>query len=170
MNDPNPYLSPNEHTEPTPAPQPTTPRLSIKAVVVGWLVDIGISLCASVVLGIGMAIIMISNGMSPERMAETMSQSIPLNLAGIVIGALSTVFGAYVAAWIAKQGEIRQAMGVAVLSTLSSLLFLPLVFNQQPIWVTAVGYSLIFPAALLGGYLRKNKTVRTTAISAENSP
>jgi len=170
MNDPNPYLSPNETSDPAPQMQPSTGKLSIVAIIVGFLVDIGVTFALLIALGIVTVVIMLSSAASPGDLEANASNSPIFNLLSLAIGCFGTLCGAYVAGWVAKHSEMRHAIGVGIVSLCFGIALLPLTYGSQPIWLTAAAILLALPSAWLGGYLRQPKTTDQAVRPADDLP
>lgn len=128
-------------------------KLNIKAVVIGWLVDTAGSFIVGIFIGVVAGIILASKGLTPEQIVEELSNSIVFQNISLFTGFSFTFIGGYIAAYIAKADELKHALIVGILSLITSLLFIPTISAEEPIWLLISLF--VIPFALLGGYLRK---------------
>ncbi len=160
QDDSNPYASPRHASGGLLPSDQDRPRFRILAVIVGWLVDVISSNVAGLALGIVLGVVLIAQGVGPERLQQVLSDSAGLQVAGLVIGFCGTILGGYVAAWMAKHWEMRHALAMGLLSlatavaTVSLLSFSPIPMSQ-PTWSNAIVFTGTVPAACLGGWLRR---------------
>lgn len=98
-----------------------------------------------------------SDGAAQAEIASRLNASLGLQLSMLVVGLSFTGIGGYVAARLAKQQQLRNAAYVGCLSLATSaglsLLAEPS-SSVTPLWLDALGYVLVVPAALLGGWFR----------------
>ena len=75
----------------------------------------------------------------------------------LVIGALCTVLGGYVAGRLAKAEEVKHGALVGAVSLVLGALQSGMVGEETPIpqWVQLLGYILAIPSGALGGWLAK---------------
>lgn len=101
-------------------------------------------------------------GARVERIQQVLSNSTAVLVGGLLIGTCGSILGGYVAAWMARQRELRHAMATGIASltfgfamlSLQSLSPIPL-FQPQPLWISILAFMLTVPAATLGGWLRR---------------
>lgn len=140
---------------------------SIKAIILGWSVDIiGQSIIMGIVIplaaGIAFWLYLPATGTSPEQskeLAERWSGSIGFQIMDIVGSLLPPLLGGYVAARVAKTSELLHAFVVGLLSVLTAISFalmIPLLgwTELKWVWSDLIYWFLFIPSALLGGYLR----------------
>jgi hypothetical protein len=130
-------------------------KFSVKAVLIGWVVDIGGSLGVGFLVGVFAGIYLIIKGVSPDRMEEAIYSSFGFLLTSLIIGLFFTGLGGYIAAKIAKTAELKHAFVVGLLSALTGMLYIVLSSNPGPPSFNIVGLTLVIPIAVLGGYLAK---------------
>ena len=133
-------------------------KISMKGVLIGAVVDV----ITSVLLGVPLAIYAMSKldltHTPKEQIGSALTAaihgSIPLHLAELLVGLCCSVLGGYVAAWLAKRGEVLNG-------ALSSFLCLALgVYavasgkDSNAHWVQVLLFVGSFACASLGGYLR----------------
>ncbi len=127
--------------------------LSIKAIIIGLLVDIGGTFAFSFVVGIISVAVFLATGRDVkelEAIATTQGFLIPSLIAGL----LFTSLGGFVAAHIAKKAEMKNAFVLGILSLAFGLGTTVLMPDPATGWYDITGVLLIIPFALLGGYLR----------------
>ena len=82
-------------------------------------------------------------------------------LASLVFGLSATVIGAFVGASRAGVVQLKHGFVIALASGLSSLLlyWLPdeATSAQLPVWYNLLGWLLLLPAGILGGYLARQR-------------
>jgi putative membrane protein (TIGR04086 family) len=90
-----------------------------------------------------------------ERAFKEMVSSQEGLVALLVIGALCTVLGGYVAGRLAKAQEVKHGALVGAVSLVLGALQSGMVGEETPIpqWVQLLGYILAIPAGALGGWL-----------------
>lgn len=96
----------------------------IKALVVGFVVDIGGTIVASLVLSSIYAISLVSDGLDETQIREAM-ENIPLDswfsIVSIVVGAALSVLGGFVCARIARATDYRLGVILALCSSFFGL-------------------------------------------------
>ncbi len=133
-------------------------KINLKAILIGFFVDIGGTTLASFVYALIMGIILAVQGVPPTEIEAKMAQGPAVYLSSLVIGFVFTFLGGYVAGRIAKTAEVLHGGMVGVIGVLLGLaLYTPLNFSAYPVGFTMVGFALAIPLALLGGYVAKSK-------------
>ena len=129
--------------------------MDLKAVVIGVVTDIFLSLFFSLIL----AVMVTANQVD----YQVLSQSTPFILVYMLIGLLCTSIGGYVTAHLAKDSLIKNTLYFGTASLLMSILLsIPsLIFT----WTSLLGLGLTIPFALFGGFLEKR-----TREGTENNP
>lgn len=126
-------------------------EISIKAVIIGLVADVGGTAVFFFVFSIIGAILLASTGRNPDELKdypETTTFIVVSSFAGLLFSAL----GGYVSARIAGKGEMKNALATGALSALVGLVFF-LGFPFAPrSWLDLLSLILIIPFALLGGY------------------
>jgi putative membrane protein (TIGR04086 family) len=120
--------------------------MSLKALFRGCIIDILISIVAPIVLGVLLAL----SGGRPS----TTSQDAYI-LSSLMVGALATVAGGYVAGTTAGFRETLHGAGVGAVGLLLGvglILLAPALFTSWFFWATSL---LSVPVGALGGYLAR---------------
>jgi hypothetical protein len=130
-----------------------TKEISIKAVIIGLLVDIGGTFAFSFVFRLLAAIVLTSAGRSSEDL-EVFTQTMVFLLSSLAAGLLFTSLGGYITAHLARKAEMKNALVMGILSSLSGVIFLVLSHDSSPLWFNVLSLLLVIPAAILGGYVR----------------
>ena len=125
-------------------------QISILAIVLGVLTDIGGSLILGVVLGVVFAFYLLSQGASPENIADEM-QGTTFYLVGTALGLCLTVLGGFIAGKVAKRSEILHGALTGATSTVLGLLMQ--LVQRPPLWQVLVSAILVIPLAMLGARL-----------------
>lgn len=129
--------------------------IRIKAIVLGVLADIGVSLVVGIAYGIGLTVCLFIKGIRPEEIGAHLSGSVIL-IPSLLIGFGATLLGGFVAGRVAKQSEILHGAIVGALG-------IPLCFIDVggfPLWFTIVSCVGLAPAGMAGGYLARKKRLR----------
>ncbi len=112
---PNPFTPPSARVADVAA-QKGSP---IKAVVFGFVVDVGGTVAFALLLSIAYGVSLASSGATPEQVTAAL-QNIPLDswpaILGMIVGTLFSVLGGYVCARVAKRSEFGLGAILAVLS------------------------------------------------------
>jgi hypothetical protein len=141
-------------------------RLSIKGAVIGGIVDV----VASGILGVPLAVVALARVDGSHLPREQASAAIvalihtdpALRAAQLLLGGLCSVLGGYLAAWIAKQGEILNGAASSFLCI--ALGGYSLVAGKTPVDAFHAALLVVAPAlGALGGYLRIRRSPRNTA-------
>ncbi|MCX6908624.1 MAG: hypothetical protein NTY01_11345 [Verrucomicrobia bacterium] len=130
--------------------------IRIKAIVLGVLADIGVSLVVGITYGIGLTVCMFIKGIRPEEIGTHLSGPMIL-IPSLLIGFGATLLGGFVAGRVAKHSEILHGAIVGALGI--PLCFLD--FGSFPLWFTVVSCVGLAPAGMMGGYLARQKRLRT---------
>jgi hypothetical protein len=132
----NPYQPPL--VKPWRPPEAPRRGISILAVVLGVLTDIGSTVIVGIVIGVVVAIVLLSQGVPPDRLAEYLEGPV-YRLASLVPGLGCTVLGGFVAGRVAKRSELLHG---AIVGSIVVLL-------GAPFWPSLpIGYSILSYLAL----------------------
>jgi MFS family permease len=126
--------------------------LSIKAVIIGLLVDIVGSFVAMFFISVIAGFIFTSKGLTQEQIVSELSQSSTFMNIMLFTGFLFTFIGGYVTALIAGREELRHAFVMGLASFIFGVIF---TLGQDDGWGMEIISLFVIPFALLGGYLRK---------------
>jgi MFS family permease len=116
----NPYVPPVADLK--DAPQP--PGSPIKAVVLGFLVDMGTTAVGGMILGGAYAFILKRRGLSDRQIfsaLEDQSLTSTINLAGLLVGTMGSLLGGWLCARIVRRNELLFGAVLAALLTLVGL-------------------------------------------------
>lgn len=98
------------------------------------------------------------SGASEPASAEFFG-STRFGLAMLVVGSACTVFGGYLAGVRARVATVLNGTAVGVVNLalgLASMLIPDAAGPETALWLDALGYGLVLPAAALGGFLAKS--------------
>ncbi|HAS53039.1 MAG: hypothetical protein A2X56_12055 [Nitrospirae bacterium GWC2_57_13] len=126
--------------------------ISVKAVVLGFLADVGATAIVVVVLVVA-AFFMYPEAYANEEQIEALFSTTGVLVFGLVIGLLCTMLGGFVAGSIAKKAHYLNSGLVGGLGVLLGVAFV----GQSPLWYDVVTFITIIPAAMLGGHLAKGR-------------
>ena len=151
-------------------------KISIKAIVVGLITDIGGSLITGIIVGIIFGVIIsasqVKQGVPPAELRNVDYEGIlranPVFYPLSVMVALGFTFlGGWVTGRIAKTKEILNATIMGLLSLVIGLLFLESM-KADPLWYKLVAYGLTVPAAMVGGYVAANIRAKSESSAQES--
>lgn len=126
--------------------------VSIKAVLLGFLVDVGAT--AIIVIVAVVAALFAKPGLfADEQALEAAFSSTGVLLAGLAVGLLCTMLGGFVAGSVAKKAHYLNSGLVGALGLLVGVAFV----GQSPLWYDIVTFTAVIPAAVLGGHLAKGR-------------
>ena len=111
-----------------------------------------LALLAIVVLDVLAALVAIPL-FSEESTNALYQNNYPL-LWSLVAGTLTTVLGGYIAASFGKLAPYKNSAIIALIGVVLGVLLA----GEEPLWFDVIGFIIVIPAALLGGYIvaRKN--------------
>jgi hypothetical protein len=122
----------------------------------GLIFAIVITLLLDTVSGIGLTIALggtsTSEGMTDQQIIDAvavLTHSTAYLAGSLVLGTLSTVVGGFIVARVAKKAPYQNAGIFAVFGMIFGLYFAA----DFPFWFNAIGFVLVMPASLLGGWL-----------------
>jgi hypothetical protein len=135
-------------------------HISLKAILIGALLDIG----GSLVVG---SVMVFALGEDP---ADPANWSWASHVSFLIIGTAFTCLGGFVAARIAKSKELLHSAIVGAPAMALGLVSLPLVpISGFLVWYSVAGVLLTIPVAMLGGYLARVTRATTAAIESEDA-
>ena len=128
--------------------------VSIKAVLIGGVVDVASSLALGIPFAIFRILRLHQTPMPRGGSASSAVTSLPLYLSELFIGMCCSVLGGYVAARIAKHNELLNGTLSAYLSTILGIFMLAAGLDSHPLYIQALLLASSPVLALSGGYLR----------------
>jgi hypothetical protein len=144
-------------------------RVSIKGAVIGGIVDV----VASSILGVPLAMFAMArvnaSHLPPDQASAAVMALIHadpgLRAAQFLLGGLCSVFGGYLAAWIAKHDEVLNGAGSSFLCV--ALGVYPLIAGTTAVDTVHIVLLVVSPAlGALGGYLRSLRSSRNSPAAA----
>lgn len=139
-------------------------KISIKAVIVGGLVDIISTNVFELPLMVYMIFVLLKSGVPQDQVHEALMESFQSNsllyASGMVIGIFCSVLGGYVSARIAKHDEVLNGALASFLCVSIGLYSLTTSLGSSdiPLWQHLVSLVLSPIVAGFGGYLRLLQT------------
>lgn len=123
-----------------------------------WGVAAGtaVTIVLDVVVSIALVTLLAPSGASTETVAAFTHTAV-YAVWSLILGTVTTVVGGYVAARIGNMSPYINAALVGVLGVVIAFLL----GSPGPLWFNIIGYGVVIPAALLGGYVA---AARTTAV------
>ena len=135
-------------------------NFSLKAILLGWVVDMGSSLVFGLIIGIVMGLILgmssASTGVDAAAIQTKMEQitrTTQFLIFQLGFGLMFTAIGGFVTAYIAKESELRHAFAMGSLSLASGLLLMSFNHEAIPGWYWIVAIITTIPSAMMGGAL-----------------
>jgi hypothetical protein len=136
------------------------PSLSIKAIAVGALIDIGGSMVVGGAYTLVYALLLASQNVPPEELQRRVLADPAYYVITLLMGLAFMAVGAYVAGRIARVREMAHALWVGLVAVIVSV---PLVAaadtSAYPSWYLPVSFALTIPAALVGGQIARRRTI-----------
>lgn len=127
--------------------------LKVRAVLIGSLCD---TLGTFILAGLFFAALGSTTGAaSAEELNRIYEGSVPLQIATLSLGLVTTAAGAYVAALLATGAERLHAFAVGVVSTAIGFSVVFAAPETSPFWSQAASLILTIPAAFVGGEVRR---------------
>ena len=130
--------------------------ISIKAILLGFVTDVVGSMAFSIAFPLLLAIILSMTGYSGDRLEPRLLEVVkskPYVMLSVLSGLGFTLLGGYVAGRLAKSGEYFHSGVVGLLNILFGLFIIGLLKE----WYQILAFILVFPAAVVGGHLAKQK-------------
>lgn len=132
--------------------------VSVKAVLIGGVVDVASSLALAIPFAICEAMY--------RHFASSVNRANPgpastnplLHLAGVFVDSCCSVFGGYIAARLAKHHELLNGALSAYLCTMLGTILLATRMDHHPIYIQILLIASGPLLALIGGYLRLRQT------------
>ncbi len=128
-------------------------NLRVKAIIIGFIVDIGASLVFSIGAAVIVVIVYVAMGKNINTLAADYYSNIPMMAGSLIVGLAFSALGGFVAGHYAKGAEMPNAATVGMLTLLFGLLF----YSSLPAWYSLASAVLAIPATCLGGYISKRK-------------
>lgn len=129
-------------------------KVSIKGVVLGSIVTLGLDTFATIILAIVFEKQVVKTGMTNQQVAEAMagvSRGMDFLIASLVIGTLTTVVGGYIAARVAKKNFYLNSSIIGFIGIVLGIVF----SGSSPVWLNVAAFITVIPAALAGGLIAK---------------
>lgn len=127
-------------------------EISIKAVIIGLIADIGGTVAFFFVFAILGTILLSAMGRNIEEL-ESYGKTTGFVVLSSLAGFLFSVFGGYVSARFAGRAEMKNAFATGMLSAVTGLLFFILFPDSSPLWLDVLALIAIVPCAMLGGHV-----------------
>ncbi len=152
---PNPYAPPQARIEPPPPEKGS----AAKAVLIGFLADMGFTIAASLAFLVVLGVYLVVTGRDPEDITQALgdpADDSPVMMVLLAIGGMGSALGGFVCARIAKHAELRLGAALAVLSLLAGLI---LFGTEQSGTMNAISSAITLIAVMFGAWVgaRKNR-------------
>jgi uncharacterized membrane protein len=143
------------------------PSISIKAIVVGAVIDIGGSMLVGGLFVFVYMLVLASQNVPQEELQRRVLADQDYYIVSLVLGLAFMAVGAFVAARMARAREMAHALWVGLVAVAVSV---PLVAagdtSAYPSWYMPVSFALTIPAALVGGYIARRRTIASAGRAA----
>lgn len=141
-----------------------------KAIIVGLLVDLGGSTAVGIALGIVVAVIGVSQGITSPEDLRDLGANVHLKAIGLIGTTLSTCLGGFAAARMSRPHGVRNAVAVGVLSLALGIVLALAMPGLTPKWKVIAGLILTLPAAFVGGRLGNRNAQPSPPAHPEGHP
>lgn len=125
--------------------------ISIKAVLVATLLTVVVDIVISIALMFVYGASSFSPGMTENEIqnaVDAVTSSTSFLVCAMILGALSTVLGGYVAARLSKVAPYLNSLAFGVVGIILSAFMA----EGFPLWYNILGFSVVIPASLFGAY------------------
>lgn len=137
--------------------------ISLKAILIGLLVDIGGTFSFAFVFGVLAIAILTSTGGDIKQLEDFAKTSVFRTVTPIV-GLLFTALGGYMSARTAKKAEIKNSLAMGISTAAFGMISVIALPESGSSWLDAAALILTIFFALLGGYIcLKTKGIETQA-------
>jgi hypothetical protein len=129
-------------------------RVSVKAVVIAFLLELGLDQVIQTVLLLVFGRGTFTSDMNEEQLrkaAEVLANSSTFLLAILVFGTATTIGGGYLAARLAKTFPYYNGLAMGIVGVVFGLFF----WRMNPLWLSVVGTLTCVPAAIYGAHIAK---------------
>ncbi|BAU13297.1 hypothetical protein LEP3755_38360 [Leptolyngbya sp. NIES-3755] len=126
-------------------------RVSIKAILIGLVVDIVGTLAGGTLLGFILGIGLATQSRSRTDFDSLLAQSVlspGFLIVGLIVGLGFTFLGSFVAVRIANRAALTHAGILGAIAFVLGSLYVP---KEYPLWFVVASLALTIPSALLGG-------------------
>ena len=141
-------------------------RVSFKGVIIGGIVDIGATFVAAFPVGVYAFIVSgvskLPQAQQAQALADAMRNTPSVYIAGLLVGALCSVLGGYVAARIARHDELLNGALSSFLCVATGLYAVARGTQGTPPWVHVLLLIISPLLGALGAYLRLRGRKSTT--------
>jgi hypothetical protein len=131
-------------------------RISLKAVLIASVSMLILDLISGVVLLPLFADIQALDGTSAEQIDQAIT-AVALSdtylICALISGTMTTIFGGYLAAKIAKKYPYFNAATFGLIGIIIGLVM----SSDVPLWFDLIGYLSTLPAAIYGGHIAKQR-------------
>jgi hypothetical protein len=129
--------------------------LSIKAVLIGLVLDWLLSFLLGIVLAVGLIIVGLLTTHDATPLADRIIYLAKSNLdclINCVVGGIASILPGFVVGWISKTHRVKNATLTGVLSAVTSLVLLPF-SSGYPVWFWPASLVVTIVGCGLGGFL-----------------
>jgi len=131
--------------------------ISIKAVLIGWIVDFVLEFAGGLVLATALVVYVMygsnnNHGHFDLPAYTRLSHSPPVLLISIVLGVGGSLIGGFVTGWIASTSRMKNAYALSIVELVFSVAFLPFM-QSYPIWFDVLGTVVTVGFTILGGLI-----------------
>ncbi len=132
--------------------------ISVKAVVIGFLIDFGGGLIAAFVYFVIYVVLLLAQGVPQAAIEGRIMADKSHFVATMIMGFGFTAAGSYIAARIARTRELMHAGIVGFMGIVTGLVLVSTADTSRwPSWYIPVSFSLTLPVAVLSGYIAQRR-------------
>lgn len=142
--------------------------LSVKAVIIGVVLDWALSFVVGLISGIALMIyfVVVLRESPTDRAAFDALIKSDLSCFGVCLGGgLACVLAGFVTGWVATSYRIQNALAAGIISAVSSLILLPLL-NGYPEWYVPACLVITVAGCALGGVIAHRIFGETTGVES----
>lgn len=136
-------------------------KLSLKAIILGLVVDFVGTMAFFIVAGIIASVIYILRGNDINNFVSDYYSNILLMTASLILGLLFTFLGGFVTGKLSKGYELQNSTAFGIIGLVLGLFFC----SELPFWYNLLGFLLIVPCAYAGGVVAQRINRRTSQIN-----
>jgi hypothetical protein len=138
-------------------------RINIRAITIGSLVEVGGSLTLGLVFNIIYAAILAAQRVPQAEMKNRMLGDQSYFVVSLVVGFVCIAAGSYIAARMAPTRAMIHAGVVGFVGIAAGVLFsLGPDTARWPSWFLLISFGFTLPVALLGGFVARRRTAKST--------
>jgi hypothetical protein len=141
----------------------TQQQISIKAIVLGVFIDLGLSIIFTLVVGFIYVTHAVKEGVSLAHVQDVILSSDSFFVVCLIGGFVIVTICGFITARLSKQAELLNAAVFGFVGIVLGAIMVLLEERSYPLWFNLTSFLLIVPCAVLGGYLSQRMRSGTAA-------